>query len=1148
MNRQSNIPTEPKEKRIGLVKWFDSDKGFGVIGTPDDGEYFLHRNNFSGIQKEISQGTPIIFYPRKDRNRNTANNCRLVGELEDWKTLLYYLGKSDKVYIQVEVKGRGYRGNPFRNKEIYTFNLVELSASSIFRQKDASDITKTITDYFDNHLDKKEFVAYCNFIENRKFSAEILNEIFSYFCHNLNDEMLFQVWKNQRFDFISSPELADKEIQEKVFNSNISEIGLSELNRIKNFSFGSSFCSRFIKLKFQYISNLTSEELKILYKFLEFADKNEQEKLKFKLDNVYSNQITNDIITQANKLEAIKSNDEFNRHIKLLNLIPLELDDNHKNVIKTKLNEIIISKSSDIFLPELWLKGVVKEVSMELITKFFTDKNTDDINKVLTLSKISVDKQLELLKIYSVDNGFERTFSLIEQLVIKDDSCNYFSISQVLFDANFWKGKKNKNLVELFVAYVEVECNNEQKYELFLKGYIRNITEDIIFQNIYTLNKEKCLKIFKTFPEKNKIIKEVLERKIINESISDFHWIYELGYDFLSEEEFSLFDKNVFESLEQAEYFKIWKSSKGRVFPKDYIESLLTDDFEQYGQIEKWIKNEAISKEEIAELLFSYLQQQPPITDRREFYKQFNHIKYLLQISSIHIEKIKLFQNDLYNLVLWFLDEEDNFDFELLKGKFIYFTPDEQVRIIRKLFFLKVTGKFDLTIERLNELNRFDLDLYQCNLDVNPEISVDVSTDVIIQALSSYKKKKHFLVESELLNIVLEDLKLDKTRRFKIGRYFEKCLGRLSAEFNLKRNGTIAKVPFGENQFYYAITISVEDVEHTYNSHFEELKEAVKLLPKRKWNKEEKHWGIPSRYGDDVLKFAKKYRFYLDFEGGIYENNTHLAEFKRTIKQKLTYRNIEYPNIPNGLQFCEGRLANKPDNLFKKEFWWCMREPCFGKCETLHSAQEWEKYTLLDFCEILGLDTDERNNRGEFIPKGNYYQFISLVNRFNRLLEKLYCKDCDQILYPLETSNFASYTIVRFKCANEDCFNKDIVYLNHCLNGKCNNIIDSRDTRKCENGLFICNSCGSCCSHDMLNRRLNNLILTGGFIHENLKIAVDKKLGHLERGEYFCYKCGKKMIEKILDVFSCPNCGIEYNTIRYNFKRPYRHLLRKNQI
>ncbi len=122
---------------------------------------------------------------------------------------------------------------------------------------------------------------------------------------------------------------------------------------------------------------------------------------------------------------------------------------------------------------------------------------------------------------------------------------------------------------------------------------------------------------------------------------------------------------------------------------------------------------------------------------------------------------------------------------------------------------------------------------------------------------------------------------------------------------------------------------------------------------------------------------------------------------------------------------------------------------------------------MLDFCEILNLNTDETNKFGDYIPKGHYYQFVSLINRFNRLIEKMYCSTCNHILYPVETAHFAAYNVVKFHCTNENCLNKEEVYLNHCLNGKCNSIIDSRVSKKCSNGLYICEVCGSCCSHNV---------------------------------------------------------------------------------
>lgn len=280
------------------------------------------------------------------------------------------------------------------------------------------------------------------------------------------------------------------------------------------------------------------------------------------------------------------------------------------------------------------------------------------------------------------------------------------------------------------------------------------------------------------------------------------------------------------------------------------------------------------------------------------------------------------------------------------------------------------------------------------------------------------------------------------------------------------------------------------------------------------------------------LTFAKEQRFFLDFEGSNYANNTHLANFKRE-------------DIPNGISFCEGRFANKPHEMFKKEFWWCGGQPYFSKCETIHKTDEWEKYTLLDFCEILSLNTDETNRVGDYIPKGHYYQFISLINRFNRFLEKLYCQDCNHILFPVDTSHFAAHTVVRFHCVNQECSNNDEIYLNHCLNGQCNCIIDGRISKRCDNGLFICDNCGSCCSHNMLERRLSNLKLTGGYIHDNLVRCVNEKLGHLERAEYFCYKYKSEMTEISNEIFQCSNCNVKYDTTKYKFKRPHIHLRKK---
>ena len=1139
---------------IGLVKWFDPDKGFGIIGNPDEGEFFMHINNFISRPQSIPKGTAVIFKKKIDnkKNRNTAENCRVIGELEDWQIALNYLGKPDSVSIEIAVTGRGKRGNPYHRKENQSFSLMNLAVKQLFKEKNENEISKLITDYFDDGLNKKHFIAYCDFAENRitkKFGSEqattLLNDIFTHFGNNLNEEILFQVWKNKKFKFISYTGADEYEIPEKVLKNFISEISVAELKRIKDFSFGSEFCTDFISSKFRNISGLISDEIKSLYSFLEFTSEEEREKHKSELDNFYAKKITNEIIEQANKLEPIKNNDDFYNFNRLSQLVPRQISDEEKTKIQNELNKIIASKCSEEYKPELWIKGIIEDAPFEFISITFFDSNTQSDKRTTILSKLLLNQQLELLKSYSEKNNFEKAFDSLESLVKKENSLGYsFELSEKLFDTEFWKDKKCNDLVDLFIQYVNAKSSEEEKYELFFKGLVKDVPQNLVKQNFGKLDEDDCRKIFESQPENKSFILEILQSKISSENISSLDWVYDLGKKYLDTENFNLLDKKIFSSIEQPEYFKLWKKGKARTFPKDYVEALLNENYENYKEIEKWIDNKVITLEEISNVLLSYLSKQISVTDRIIFYKQFNHIKYLLQSDELYLEKIKQLKNDFYEIILWFLGKEETLDFELLKLKFIYFSPDEQVKIIRKLFLLKAKGEFELTIEKLNELTRFDLDLYKTSLNFNPSIPLDISTDVIIKALSSFQEKQKFLVESELLSVVLNDIKEDKTKRFKLANYFENCSGRQIAKFDWTRNGEIEKIKFGDKQFYFAIAFPTGESDwvnnrfggrevYRPNPNFEKLKDAVKQLPKSKWNPTAKHWGVSSQYETEVLTFAKDNRFFLNFEGSNYANNTHLAEYKRV-------------EIPNGISFCEGRLANRQHEMFKKNFWWCGGQPCFEKCETIHKAEEWESYTLLDFSEIIGLNTDETNRMGDFIPRGIYYQFIGLINRFNRLLEKIYCQDCNQILHPVDTGHFAAHTVVRFHCVNNNCSNNDEVYLNHCLNGQCNSIIDSRVSKKCSNGLFICDNCGSCCSHEMLKRRLTNLETVKGYIHENLRRCVSEKLGHLERGEYFCYKCKNAMDETGVDIFHCSNCNVTYDTTKYKFKRPHKHLKTTN--
>ncbi|RXM43916.1 cold-shock protein [Flavobacterium sp. YO12] len=1132
---------------IGLIKWFDSQKGFGVIVTPDKGEFFIQGKDFENQPEKILTGMPLAFLPNYDRAKRTAQKIRLAGLAEDWKTIMQHLGKNDTINLEVKVTGSSRWGNPYSRKETREASLMGLSLKYFFRDKTDLEIINQIISFFDNGLRTEHFIAYCELIESKSAlnmppqnMAAVLSIAFDYFGKNLNEEMLFAVWKQKKFKYLARTDKDDYEIPEELLVSKSSEIGIPELDRILNYSYGAAFCSDFINDKLNSIYSLTSSKIKGVYDYLDFLVPDYKEKIRRQLDALYIEKSAAELVQQAEKLQTIRNAEDFKSYSLLLDRIPKELNDGEKTSVKYAIESIIIQKCSEEYKPELWIKGFEIEPSLEVIAGIFLSEAALTEKRTAVLSKLDTDKQFELLKLYAEAFDFEKAFKLIQSFIRQEnDLAYYFELSPILFDSTFWNGKKGQELISLFNGYFEEQSDEEQRYDMFFRGFYTEVPIELVYHNIAGIEKDKLEKILQSSSAEKSSAEEILLLKAAAGGYLNLYWLYDLASQYLNDQYFSSFDSAVFQAAPQSEYFKVWETGQAKIFPAQSINAILDDQFRNYSRIDSWIVGNAVSSKEIEDYLLLYLNSQENVTDRKIFLRHLNHIKYLANSDKAALEAVKLIGSGFYNMLLWSIDKIEELDFEQLSQKFIYFAPDTQVRILRKLFFLKTQGKFDLTIEKLNALNRFDYDLYKTALDSSSAITIDVSTDAVIKALSLYSEKKRFIAESELMAILLEDLKLDQTIRFKFSEYFEKCGGRQTAEFNWSREGEIQKVLFGDDKHYFAVSFSPGETKwessrfggrevYYPNANFEDLKQAVKKIPGAKWNPTAKHWGVPAQYETEVLEFARQERFFLNFQGSTYTNNIHLAEFKRR-------------DIPSGISFCEGRASNRQHEMFKKDFWWCGGQPCFSKCETIHKPAEWEQYTLLDFCEILELDTDEVNKIGDVIPKGHLYQFNALINRFNRLLDHLYCKNCSHMLHPSDfgTSHFAAHSLVRFTCRNEKCSNNQEIYLNHCLNGKCNCVIDSRVSKKCGNGLFICSTCGSCCSHAMLQRRLSSLELAGGYIHHNLVKAVNEKLGHLEKANYFCYKCGNEMAETASEVFQCKDCRVAYKTGQYNIKRPH---------
>jgi hypothetical protein len=156
----------------------------------------------------------------------------------------------------------------------------------------------------------------------------------------------------------------------------------------------------------------------------------------------------------------------------------------------------------------------------------------------------------------------------------------------------------------------------------------------------------------------------------------------------------------------------------------------------------------------------------------------------------------------------------------------------------------------------------------------------------------------------------------------------------------------------------------------------------------------------------------------------------------------------------------------------------------------------------MDFLHILKIDFKEIDLE----------LYLNVINKLNRFLSHMSCRSCNHILRPVGKSNYAFWGVSNFHCVNEKCDDKKSIYISHCLNGRCGETIDSRDSVKCspdgfsseQCGWYICQNCHSCCSNRAIEIRVENLRVNG-------RKYVCHTEGHKDLGIMFCNQCGSKM-------------------------------------
>ena len=488
----------------------------------------------------------------------------------------------------------------------------------------------------------------------------------------------------------------------------------------------------------------------------------------------------------------------------------------------------------------------------------------------------------------------------------------------------------------------------------------------------------------------------------------------------------------------------------------------------------------------------------PDFYERREWNQQLT--SFINRIISYRSNDARI------KTILWAVFFQSSASLAALTEIFSEFPPYIQIKAVKKLFQLIDQGKLNLDAESLYKLLEGGVRPLCFPLEIT-------------FAYLRIRTKDPYAALTNNIMLELLDGRDDHKEWEKITMLMHQCQGRIHVIDGEKRdqlrrfhNGTV-KVTGNRIEVYIPKKMcDIDGKPQEYNNkYFKSIKEYVMI-----------NFGAGA---PQPMEYNDAYEYY-------FNKNQHIEVLNMARAFNLCYRDryempIEYTVYKNEThKFCEVRQALELDREKGEPFYWCAGYPCFRDPVRFMVNDEWENYTILDFMRILQIPVDYVSIRtGNETRFGHYIIFSSYMLSFKKFYDHLFCRSCKKLMRPHQITNFESRAVNKFSCANKDCENfGQIVYLNHCFNTKnCNATIDSRDSKQCPNEQYICPECGACCSTQNFARRLDNLRLNGGEISPGLVYFVNHDLGHWEKKEFYCYKCGKKLVNG-----KCPDCGTTY--------------------
>lgn len=1167
---------------IGAVKFFDVSKDFGFIAsnncnmpTPKYNQDF-YVNSSSFLEDDAKkEGRVVVFQVEKqdDGKKRAVNVRRITKSDEDIQLALSYYG--DHEYIE-------YKDNRRINLYTHTFKPIGFVAEyvqHVIEEDPERSPGKTAQHFkfFVEHY-KKEDYSKDHYIFDRQYSTEEKAVWVSFFSIFTDDELieLLNIYPSV-VRYINDSHLLQRWI-EVYFSEDCS---LSKLKEIKNnLDYLPDECINIFRSR---IDNKVDNRIKKLYAELSLrSDFDEREltgawnNLEYLSPNNYNKEVRSllDEIKSYRALTSNKFEDEIrqcvssvreNKFKKKLALFKAEklqtlsydsfldylrvLSEEEILKFKEDIREAISSKIEKNIEDNLLSDAVsllesvtilddefyssYKNKLLPLIIDYLSKKLRANINNLYRVESDVLSPFRDLTSIYDEKEKEQIRRPLIA--IVKNTSSLYV-LSDLTYDNPWLTTDEALLLANNIVSswkyqdlkkYLESEpdlFNNNMQYVEVIVGKAVQLVGNISLKNFFDgspVEENQGTNCYSRNPIRENCSFLNNLKRIIPEGGKCSEWDKYINSR-NAEELIILFENNVIESLPNSIIAKLIDSITLEFVYGNYRHWYERPSFKNpiYRRIFETTNSDLVSligirlsKMELTEnniplavFLTELMSTNKPLNNNYQEYRswELNFKSKLTNLATLHAS------NKFLTIVLWAVHFQTKSSMSTFSELFSSFPPYIQIRCIKKLFQLIDQGKLSYNAEGLYNLISNDSTRKLC---------------FPLEIAFAYLKLREKDTTSTLNNNVMLQLMEgsdDHMDWVGIRQMMTQCGGRwmpicLPDDYTNKKrnnyfNGIIKKI--GSNTIRVFIPNKMVDEYGNlkeYNNKFHQ--QAIELI-KTTYNETEyiyksvsqgDCYDFNSSYEVELFSIARAYNFQ-------YNGLDNYIDFEKKEDQDDI--------------FCECRLSNNLDNYHNISFYWCGNKPCFRPPIRYMLSNQWECYTILDFMRILNISTDYTNLAGKKTKYGHYIILSAYLKSFAKFYEHLSCRECGKLMKPKGITNFTTRAVTEFSCSNEQCKEySETVYLNHCFNKKkCNATIDSRDSKTCPNEQYICPECGACCSTENFRMRINNLKMTGGYISERLINFVQFDLGHWEKGQFYCFKCGKPLGEDK----RCPDCDVKY--------------------